>query len=489
MSARKKFFAPSIVAVLFLGLLLPQVAIRTTKAAGAKTAKTTPYVISYFGSKPSDNAAAVQAVLNAGGTITSNLPEINLIMANSSVAGFDANLPGANQNIEYAVADQVIQWLDPSEMASAENVVAGPSGLPPAQAAGSPFGASFLPVQWNIKNTRTNQAWNVTQGSNTVHVAVLDTGSDPSHQDLAGKIDPTFSISFVTEPSGCAINAGTCPGCPLWQDRNFHGTHTSSTVSSNNIGTAGVAPNIVLRAIKVLDCTGSGSFGAVINGIIFAALTGNDVISMSLGAILSTNQINLPGVSQLLGAIQKAIFFAEKTMGVLVVSAAGNSGLDLTPGKSKSLDIPAQLGGMSIGATTITDQAATFSDFGAGAVTLWAPGGGFPVAPNPANSFNVFVLAPCDSHSANPGLAVCADGHHYVFAAGTSMATPHVSGAAALVASNLPPGVPKNSAAAVQFITNKLVNTGDPIIIQEPGPFGGPVSSVVKRLDTYHAVQ
>ena len=70
------------------------------------------------------------------------------------------------------------------------------------------------------------------------------------------------------------------------------------------------------------------------------------------------------------------------------------------------------------------------------------------------------------------------------------MATPHVSGAAALVASNLPPGVPKNSAAAVQFITNKLVNTGDPIVIQEPGlgP-GGVVLSTVKRLDTFRAVQ
>jgi len=486
MSAKKKFFAPSIIVAMLFGLFLPQVAVRITRA-GTTTGKATSYIISYFGNKPSDNAAAVQAVLSAGGTIASNLPEISLIMANSSAAGFGANLAGANPNIEYAVPDQVIQWLDPGEMASAENVVAGPSGLPPAQAAGSPFGASFLPFQWNIKNTRTSQAWNVTQGSNTVHVAVLDTGSDPSHQDLVGKIDPAFSISFVTEPPGCDINAGTCPGCPLWQDRNFHGTHTSSTVSSNNIGTAGVAPNIVLRAVKVLNCNGSGSFGAVINGIIFAALTGNDVISMSLGAILTTNQIGLPGIPQLLGAIQKAIFFAEKTMGVLVVSAAGNSALNLDGGKF--FDIPAQLGGMSIGATTITDQAATFSDFGAHSVTLWAPGGGFPVAPNPANSFNVFVLAPCDSHSANPGLAVCADGHHYVFLQGTSMATPHVSGAAALVASNLPPGVPKNSAAAVQFITNKLVNTGDPIVIQEPGPFGLAVTSVVKRLDTFHAVQ
>src|SRR5262249_27817869 len=151
-----------------------------------------------------------------------------------------------------------------------------------------------------------------------VKVAVLDTGICAHHQDLVGKVNAALSTSFVTELAACDNNANpACPGCPSWEDRNFHGTHVGGIISSNNLGTASVAPNVQLIAVKVLACNGSGPFSAVINGIIYAANAGADVINMSLGAFIPVTALQDPATATLIGVLQQSIVYAQKQKGCL----------------------------------------------------------------------------------------------------------------------------------------------------------------------------
>lgn len=391
------------------------------------------YVAAYHGN-PDDVADAVAA---AGGVLVANHHQIGIVIADSDDPGFAAAV-AANPGFDNVTEDVEVQWLPPVESALADEQL---SSAPDPVAAASPFGASFLSLQWNIFVTQTNQAWNITQGSAAVKVAVLDTGICAHHIDTSGKVDVAESASFVSDtgPCGTGLPAPNCPTCPAWEDYQFHGTHVAATISSNNLGTAGIAPNVRLRAIKVLRCTGSGPFSAIINGIMYATLTGNDVINMSLGAVFPKNGGAGPGsLGQLVAAVNKAVNFAQ-TQGVLVVSAAGNNGIDLDQDGNLT-SVPCQSGsGMCVGATTRNDALATYSNHGVSGPQITAPGGGDPVAPFPATSANRFILGPCSRHSVL--IPVCTSGSfRYLFVAGTSQATPHVSGAAALVDSVAPAG-------------------------------------------------
>jgi subtilisin family serine protease len=317
-----------------------------------------------------------------------------------------------------------------------------------------------------------------------VKVAVLDTGIDAFHQEMIGKIDFDKSASFVSEPANCGPGAApTCFDCQPWQDRQFHGTHVAGIISSNNLGTASVAPNVRLRAIKVLNCTGSGSFSAIINGIYFAANTGNDVINMSLGFTGSTLLLEDPGFIQLVQLLQAAITWAQKEKGTLVVASSGNNGLFMDGPLTKALSIPAQLAGVNVGSTTIADLKSSFSNFGLTGATMMAPGGGGPNGSFPPSTFNLFVLSACNSRAAALPPGFCPGSNFYLFVSGTSQAAPHVSGAAALVASRL--GTPpRGSYLAPIAIRNALLKGADDLGVKGTDPIfsGG-------RLNTFGALQ
>jgi subtilisin family serine protease len=445
------------------------------------------YHVSYY---PNSAAAALQAVASAGGTVVTHHPEINLLFVDSDAQGF-ASVVASDPSIQYAVKDLTVQWFN---TASAPSVVIS-SGTRRANLAGSPLAATSLSSQWNLAITRTIQAWSTTLGSNSVHVAILDTGIDAFHQETVGKIDTANSASFVTETGGCQFDNNNCPGCPPWQDRGVHGTHVAGIVSTNNIGTAGVAPNVILRAIKVANCNGDAAVSAIVNGIMYAANTGSDIINISSEDSFALSEFD-PDVPGMFSSLRSAIDYAQKLKGCLVVCAAGNSGINLDA--RKVLQLTAQTDGMAVGATTLNDNRATSfppnnvkgSNFGS-VVALYAPGGGSPVAPAPATDPNQNVMAPCNSQSAiSPWDVQCAGGTQYLFLNGTSQSTPHVAGAAALIASTLPAAIPRNTAFAVQFIKNKLLDTADKVIIQQPGlgP-GGTISIQAKRLDVFRAVQ
>jgi subtilisin family serine protease len=108
-------------------------------------------------------------------------------------------------------------------------------------------------------------------------VCIVDSGIDKTHQDLAGKV--VAEVSFVDVAHGYA---GPGPS-PAALDSNGHGTHVASTVTSNGIGVAGVAPRAQLMTAKVFAATGGASLAAIFDGVAWCAANGADAINMSLG--------------------------------------------------------------------------------------------------------------------------------------------------------------------------------------------------------------
>src|SRR5262249_29752231 len=179
------------------------------------------------------------------------------------------------------------------------------------------------------------------RGGAGVKVAVIDTGIDCGHPDLQANC--IYGVSYVKGSK------------PL--DDHGHGTHVAGIIGArdNGFGVIGVAPEATLYAVKVLDANGSGSFSAVASGIVWAVKNGMHVINMSLGS---------SSYSQTLADAVKAASDA----GVLVVSAAGNSGC------CDTVLYPAKLPeSMAVAAVDANDQRASFSSTGA-EVDVAAPG-------------------------------------------------------------------------------------------------------------------
>lgn len=457
---------------LLLLLLLPAVLLLCGSPVSVPKAAAAGNTVRYISDYRGDPDAAVDAVAASGGTLVAIYSQIGILVAESGNPGFAAAL-GARPNFNYVEEDQIVQWVPPSGVEVSDFTL---DNVGDPVTAGPPGSAAFLSRQWNLFTTQTNLAWNVTLGSVDVKVAILDTGICTHHPEMAGKLDAAQSASFVPAANECpdTVAPACAPGaCPAWEDRNFHGTHVASIVSSNNLGTASIAPNVRLRAVKVLNCQGSGAFSWVIAGIIYATNSGNDVINMSLGAS-GTKE----GAGHLIDALNKAVNYAE-TQGVLVVSAAGNEGIDLDH-SGNITSIPCQSGsGLCVAATTRNDSLATFSNHGVSAALISAPGGGNPVAPFPAENDNRFILGPCGRHSTV--VPVCGTSNFYVFVQGTGQATAHVSGAAALVDSVSPggPGFRRASQLRDALLQN----------VDDLGPYGTDNIYGRGRLNVFRAVQ
>ncbi len=305
-----------------------------------------------------------------------------------------------------------------------------PSTLQPASL---PSNAAFFPFQWNLRVVQADGAWQsgFTDASG-IRVAILDSGIDPFHVDLQGRVDASRSVAFV--PS---LN----PAGPVWGDDDFHGTHVAGTVSTNSIGTAGVAPGASLIAVKVCGYTGGTApgpvgcpLGAVISGLVHAGQVGAHVANLSLGGLVN---LPAPGAGRLNGALSRAVTYAGQ-QGTLVVAASGNAALDLGHlsrdfGVNAVRMVPCEIATtLCVSSTGPTDLLASYSNFGRSAIHVAAPGGDLVVTLDPLSSM---VLAPCSSLTLDPNLAACRGSLvQFAFSQGTSMAAPHVAGAAALAA-------------------------------------------------------
>ncbi|MBU1179742.1 S8 family peptidase [Patescibacteria group bacterium] len=241
-------------------------------------------------------------------------------------------------------------------------------------------------MDWGVDRIDADLAWSVSKGTG-VKVAVIDTGIDKDHPDLAGNLKG--GVNFVSKNPKKPADPNT------WDDDNGHGTHVAGIIAAidNTEGVVGVAPEANLYAVKVLDKTGSGYVSDIISGLQWAVNNGMDVVNMSLGA-----QVDVQAFHDAVDAADAA--------GVLLFAAAGNDG-DGDP-LTNEVDYPAKYDSVvAVGATASDDSTPYWSSEGA-EVEVSAPGA------------NV--------------LSTTNDGGYGV-KNGTSMATPHVVGVAALMVS------------------------------------------------------
>jgi len=352
------------------------------------------------------SADFVSRVASHGGQVVNSMPGIGVVVT-TGLSDADASVIAGSDSV---ARDQIGRWVPTPEEMGVEpdnHVVAGNGA-----GGSSPLDATFLSSQWDMFQIHATEAWAATSGSPNVRVAILDSGLDPDHVDQQGLIDIANSVALVPSTAGP----------PAWADDNLHGTFVGGIVTSNNIGTVGVVPNVRLIAVKVIDASGSGTVGSLIAGIYYATNVGAQVINLSLGLLLPRNA---DGASRLILALRRAMDYANRH-GVLIVSAAGNDATDLQ--HSQLVELPCQIGEqLCVSATGAGDSFEAYSNYGENAINVAAPGGD-PLAP---------IHGLCSSHSSNPRLAFCDDGRHYIFAFGTSAAAPHVSGLAAYLDSQL----------------------------------------------------
>ena len=384
-----------------------------------------------------------------GGTILNTIPEIGIAIVHSNDPEFMQKTMKGSE-IQSVVPDYEIQWIPSQTKHEPTSMDVSTEALLPSLGSTE---TSYIRL-WGMDAINAPEAWDAGFTGKGASVFVLDSGIDRDNIEFSQTLNKDLSASFVPGETYY-----TRPG-----RFTNHGTHVAGTINANknNFGVIGVAFEAELVAVKVLsEFTGSGAFSSINSGIVYAGNNNADVVNMSLGATLSKNgkltdadgnEFKIPAkfIMEIVNAQQRAIDYAFKN-GVTIIASAGNDGVNYD-GNTAYVKLPGGLNNViTISATapegwhpfanpnTNFDISASYTTYGRSLIDLAAPGGDGDVS------------------QLDMIFSVASGVNAFNYNAGTSMASPHAAGVAALI-------IAKNGGKMDPFeVEKQLINTADKV--------------------------
>jgi lantibiotic leader peptide-processing serine protease len=461
-----------------------------TSGASAEPGRATDYLVLF--TSTGANVEARAAITRSGGTLT----ELNTKLGYAYVRSRSSGFPGAVSASDHVVGVATERAIGsvrearrakPDDVERLTTVVTG-RGLADARShRAAASGVTPEPLagrQWDMRQigATANGSYARDTGSKQVRVGVIDTGVDGSHPDIAPNFDGRLSRNFVTDIVGID---GPCehPTCvdPADEDDNGHGTHVASTIGSpiNGLGIAGVAPNVTLVDIRAGQDSGYFFLEPTLKALTYAGDIGVDVVNMSFYTDpWLFNCVDNPADSPAEQAEQRVIRVATQRAldyathrGVLPVAAMGNEATDLNAptsddtspdypvdtARTRTIDnscisVPTESRGVvAVSSTGPSKRKAYYSNYGTEQTDVAAPGGDVYDSPDNTRDVRGAVLAAYPQALARSSGVLNPDGTpktpsvvrdcrgtvcaYYQYLQGTSMASPHAVGVAALVAS------------------------------------------------------
>jgi lantibiotic leader peptide-processing serine protease len=408
-------------------------------------------------------AGTASTISRLGGTVVATYDAIGVAVVHSDSATFRSDLMKDSRVEGVSATGAFATQLNDGAVDNATDSTTIDAPIP------APGSDSLSALQWDMNQIQAPEARAINGGSPSVTVGDIDTGVDFTHPDLAANIDYSKSVSCV----GGVVN--TSPAA--WKDDNGHGTHTAGTIAAakNGFGIVGVAPNVKLAAIKAGNAAGFFFPEAVVCAFMWAGTHNIQVTNNSYFADpWLFNCKNDPGQRAIWTAERRAIQFAQQN-GTVVVSAIGNQSDDVahptidstSPDDTVPVDrrvtnacaiVPVEVPGViGVSGDGNLQIKSFYSSFGVGTTQVVAPGGD-SILQHTAAAPNGRVLSTWPSYefctrkvqeTVNGAIVT------YCYLQGTSMASPHVAGVAALVVSM---GITSPGA-----VTARIDNTADAI--------------------------